>query len=239
MKPLLGLIALLLLLYALAQGITSNQIRDGAITTSKLANGAVTVAKIGASGTPSSSTYLRGDGQWATPSGGGGGPTIYSNAPNQDIAINSTTDVNLVSRSIAVAVGGTIIVEAWYTTINNSGATVTWTYGCGLGSLSVAIADSTTQAASAGNRAVHYRRCVFSVSSTSLTRLALENYRSAPGAANTGLTGAQAGRYAWQNLGSNLTGTQTVNLSIRSSSATATQTATLESWRITVQSANP
>jgi len=37
-----------------------------------LANGSVTIAKISASGSASSSTYLRGDGTWATPSGGGG-----------------------------------------------------------------------------------------------------------------------------------------------------------------------
>lgn len=35
-------------------------------------NSAVTVAKINATGTASSSTYLRGDGAWATPAGGGG-----------------------------------------------------------------------------------------------------------------------------------------------------------------------
>lgn len=65
-----------LLVIALSLGLTqstqigTNQIRDGAITTAKLANGAVTVGKIAASGTPSSSTYLRGDGTWSTPSGG-------------------------------------------------------------------------------------------------------------------------------------------------------------------------
>lgn len=37
-----------------------------------LANGSVTISKISATGTASSTTYLRGDGQWATPSGGGG-----------------------------------------------------------------------------------------------------------------------------------------------------------------------
>lgn len=37
-----------------------------------IADGVVTVAKISATGAPSSSTYLRGDGQWATPAGGSG-----------------------------------------------------------------------------------------------------------------------------------------------------------------------
>lgn len=36
-------------------------------------NASVTVAKISATGTADSTTFLRGDGAWATPSGGGGG----------------------------------------------------------------------------------------------------------------------------------------------------------------------
>jgi hypothetical protein len=62
-------------------GITTAKIADGAITTAKIAtgavieadiaNGAVTVAKISASGTPSSTTFLRGDGSWQAAGGGG------------------------------------------------------------------------------------------------------------------------------------------------------------------------
>jgi hypothetical protein len=62
-------------------GITTAKIADGAITTAKiaagavitddLANSAVTVAKISATGTPSSTTFLRGDGSWTAPAGGG------------------------------------------------------------------------------------------------------------------------------------------------------------------------
>lgn len=40
------------------------------IGTSGLAANGVTVAKISATGTPSSSTYLRGDGTWSSPAGG-------------------------------------------------------------------------------------------------------------------------------------------------------------------------
>lgn len=45
--------------------------------------------------------------------------------------------------------------------------------------------------------------------------------------------------YAWQASASNLTGTQTVAMGIRSSSTTVTQTATVESWRLTVSLSNP
>jgi hypothetical protein len=48
-------------------------IDSGAIGTAKLADQSVTVPKISATGTASSITYLRGDGSWATVSGGEGG----------------------------------------------------------------------------------------------------------------------------------------------------------------------
>ena len=41
-----------------------------------IANDAVDIAMLSATGTPSSSTFLRGDNTWATPAGGGGGATI-------------------------------------------------------------------------------------------------------------------------------------------------------------------
>lgn len=43
------------------------------VGTSQITDGAVTVAKLSATGTPGNTTFLRGDGAWATPSGGGGG----------------------------------------------------------------------------------------------------------------------------------------------------------------------
>ena len=57
-------------------GTASNaQIVANAVGTTELANSSVTVAKISATGTASSTTYLRGDGQWAT--AGGGGSTAW------------------------------------------------------------------------------------------------------------------------------------------------------------------
>jgi len=52
--------------------ITTTQILDGTVNTADLANNAVTVAKLPTGAT--ATTYLRGDGTWATPSGGGGAP---------------------------------------------------------------------------------------------------------------------------------------------------------------------
>ena len=48
--------------------VTADKIGTSAVTTTKIADANVTVAKLSASGTPSSSTFLRGDGQWQTPS---------------------------------------------------------------------------------------------------------------------------------------------------------------------------
>lgn len=49
-----------------AGAVVTADLADGAVTTAKLANSAVTVAKVSATGTPSASTFLRGDGAWAT-----------------------------------------------------------------------------------------------------------------------------------------------------------------------------
>lgn len=56
-------------------------IAAGAVVTADIANGAVTVAKISATGTPSSTTYLRGDGSWASVASGSG--TVNSGTAGQ------------------------------------------------------------------------------------------------------------------------------------------------------------
>lgn len=58
---------------------------SGSGATWTIDNSVVTVAKLSATGTPSSTTFLRGDGSWATPAGGGGGgsptPTLQMVVP--------------------------------------------------------------------------------------------------------------------------------------------------------------
>ncbi|WP_345080372.1 hypothetical protein [Nemorincola caseinilytica] len=60
-----------------------------------LADNTVTIAKIASTGgTASSTTYLRGDGQWATPSGGGGGSTGTGASPSKiPYAVSGNTTV--------------------------------------------------------------------------------------------------------------------------------------------------
>jgi hypothetical protein len=63
-------------------------IAANAIGTTQIANSTVTVAKISATGTPSSSTYLRGDGAWAT-AGGGFTPVVVNFASSGTYTIPS------------------------------------------------------------------------------------------------------------------------------------------------------
>lgn len=52
--------------------VGSSEITDASVTGSDIANSTIGIAKINAAGTADATTYLRGDGQWATVSGGGG-----------------------------------------------------------------------------------------------------------------------------------------------------------------------
>lgn len=70
--------------------VTSAKIADGTIVTADLANSAVTVAKISATGTPSSTTFLRGDGSWQS---AGGAPSAIDAIGTVMTAAMNTTSV--------------------------------------------------------------------------------------------------------------------------------------------------
>jgi hypothetical protein len=77
--------------------VATADIADSAVTTAKIANANVTVAKISATGTPSSTTFLAGDGSWQTISttppstfdAVGTYAALY-NASNTNLAIGAT-----------------------------------------------------------------------------------------------------------------------------------------------------
>jgi hypothetical protein len=70
--------------------VNSTMIADGAVVTAKLADKSVAVSKVNATGTASSSTYLRGDGSWSALAGDGQGVTSVSGA-NGITVTNGTT----------------------------------------------------------------------------------------------------------------------------------------------------
>ena len=72
--------------------VDTGSIVNNAVTTAKIADANVTVAKLSATGTPSSSTYLRGDNTWATVSGG-----VTSLAAGSGIAVSASTGAVTVS----------------------------------------------------------------------------------------------------------------------------------------------
>lgn len=65
---------------------------SGAGTTWTIDSSAVTIAKIDAAGTPSASTYLRGDGSWSTPAGGSSGlPNKFANSNSATTSIDTAS----------------------------------------------------------------------------------------------------------------------------------------------------
>jgi hypothetical protein len=117
-------------------------IGNSKVTTDKINDGAVTVAKLSATGTKDSTTYLRGDGTWALPSGGGSGRGLtYTNitsnttltTDNQIVNITGNYTVNLPSSP---ANGQLIylISPSAVGTINGNGKQLTTQNGAQFGS---------------------------------------------------------------------------------------------------------
>lgn len=92
-------------------------------------NSVVTVAKINATGTPSGTTFLRGDGAWATPSGGGGSsvteiPKILRNNTKYQcgsVLSNAMTTTSVINNSVRAYP----VIFPYNVTMTEIGATVT------------------------------------------------------------------------------------------------------------------
>jgi hypothetical protein len=86
--------------------VTSTQIASSTITGGNIANSTIGVANLNASGTASSSTYLRGDGTWSAPSGGSS--NTYTTGSLSTGTINSSATTVFYT----VADGNTITLPA-------------------------------------------------------------------------------------------------------------------------------
>lgn len=87
---------------------------SGSGATWTIDNSVVTVAKISATGTPSSTTYLRGDGTWSTPSGSSGSFSVteveidFGSAPTRSKRITVTDAAISTSSKIMVSPSGNV-----------------------------------------------------------------------------------------------------------------------------------
>ncbi|KIC64130.1 hypothetical protein RM51_05285 [Chryseobacterium taiwanense] len=118
--------------------ITTAKIFDTSVTTAKIADNAVTLAKISATGTKDNTTYLRGDGTWATPSGGGSAADKV-----QLLSSNTGTITDLEVRTIVMNLGGAAVSVGnltipssssyaagtilYFSIYNFTGSSTTWT----------------------------------------------------------------------------------------------------------------
>ncbi len=161
-------------------------------------------------------------------------PVKFADAPINAVNAASVTLVDLVSKTVTVTAGDTIEIELEGTILNNSGAVRTYTFEAELGAFGITCLDGTTVAASATTRAPITLRAVFAVKNSSTAAGTVVAQRAAPGAADSGLSIATTTyRHAWHTSASNLTGSQAIKLRVLSSAATATQTFTVFSYRIT------
>lgn len=170
---------------------------------------------------------------WAAASGGSS-DIIFADAPNQDFDLTNGGAggaVTIISKSVTgIVAKDSIVIDAYFTLVNNSGSARTYTHSHTLGSMTATAADGATIAASA-NRSNRQFMVQFSVSATNLAFVLVQPINFAAAAADA--AGAAAQAYGiWDSSTSDLTGTQTVSWTVSSSATTTTQTLTLHSYVI-------
>ena len=89
--------------------IKSEGIKDGEVKNADMADDAVGVAELSATGTASSSTFLRGDNSWATPTDTNTVTTINNNADNRLITGSGTA--NTLEAESSITYDGTKILN--------------------------------------------------------------------------------------------------------------------------------
>jgi len=149
--------------------------------------------------------------------------------PTTGTNVASTTDVTLASKTVEnLAAGDCVAIDAWIAITNNSGATRTYAATLDIGTTW----DNEFQLVNGTNgstlRYLVHINSVITIMSTSLALIVVQMWGAAAGTAagyDPGTTwNATASDIAWNSVASNLTGSQTIGLKLRSNSATATQT---------------
>ena len=113
--------------------VTTAKVDDSQITNALMADDAIGIAELSATGTPSATTFLRGDNAWAAPSGGG---------LTQLVSFNTTSGTTITSPTlnftgykliylVADAVGLAQDTGAGYTITPNGGSAANFVGGYG------------------------------------------------------------------------------------------------------------
>lgn len=111
---------------------TATTIANNAVTNAKMADAAVGIAELSATGTPSATTFLRGDNTWGTPAGGGTlSPTNFVTRETPGGTVNgSTTAFTLANTPTAgtehVYLNGLLQEPGAGNDYTISGATITY-----------------------------------------------------------------------------------------------------------------
>lgn len=119
--------------------VDSTALQANAVTTAKIADANVTIAKLSATGTPSSSTFLRGDGTWNAPAGG-----VTSAVAGNGIAVSGATGA--VTFSVAAPTAGSVgsYVSAYSTPTGGGNTSVTYNSNYTAGSSQYQIQTAST-----------------------------------------------------------------------------------------------
>jgi hypothetical protein len=188
-----------------------------------------------ATGTPDGTKFVRDDGTLATPAGGGGSSPVVFVATGADTAINSTTDITVVTRDVT-SVGATdkLVVDCDFTIVNASGAARVYVVTLDFDGLFDVEFTTGSLAVTTGH--FFNMRGVLDIRSTSLAyaTFTIEGGLVAglASGADTTMVATHLRTRGWGTTSSDASGTTTVALKIRSAASTATQTCRLHNLTI-------
>lgn len=147
------------------------------------------------------------------------------------VGFNST---EVLSESVTVAVGDTVIVEFDGTILNESGSVNALGFIFDLGGFTLNVGVAGAFSATATNRRTYHGSARYTIAATNDAGVVGEarEYTASASGASGALTGGPQG--GWGMSGSDLTGAQTLTLDVSANVITAAATFTLHGYRITI-----